>query len=185
MGYGIVRADSFTFTAFDTFVLVYIGLAVDHGDSTFGADFVAGMRHTPHASVGYFIFIDRAGIAGGRNHLHQRRFIIFLGNIALFQSLGHMHRNILRAQAQSHCQTKLLTDNRPFPINTFPINRFRMVHNLIGQRFHIVNQVFRMIRKGRDFLKYTSPDFSDLCLNSSHTLLHHKVQSLCSYSIFT
>ena len=97
----VIRTDRFAFSTFDTFLLVDDRLAVDHGNSAFGADLHTGMRHAAPAHIGDNIFIWRTGRAGRGDHLHKRRFIIFLVDIAGRKTVGKMHRLIFRAERKS------------------------------------------------------------------------------------
>ena len=115
--------------------------------------------------------ILRACVAGRWDNLHQRRFIIFFPDIALFQPLGQMPGTltVLRAQTHAHGQADTLTDNRAVTIDAFPIPGFFIIHNLVGQCLHIILQIHRIICQVRDFLKNPASALSDRCIDSSHT----------------
>ena len=171
MGNGIVWTDSLTLSAFDTFLLINIGLPVYHRNGSSGTNLIAGMCHTPHTFVSHFISVDRTGIAGGRNDLHQRGFVIFFVNITLFQSLCHMYRHIFRSKAHTHSQPQSLTDNGSLSVHTLPVCGFRVVYYLIRKRLHIVNQIVRMICQTGNLPENSPSDFSHLCIDSSHKRL--------------
>ena len=86
----IIRADFTTFSALNAFLLINNRLAVFHRDRALGTDTLTGMRQTSHTGAGHLVTVLRAGIACRRNDLHQRGFIIFFINIALFKSLCQM-----------------------------------------------------------------------------------------------
>ena len=79
------------------------------------------MCKATHTFVCHFIAILRAGIAGRCDHLHERRLIIFLVNIALLHALTDLHRLVLRAQRHSHRKPRALADNLALPIDVVPI----------------------------------------------------------------
>ena len=83
---GIIRTYGFTFSAFDTFILINTGFAIDHGNGALGTGLHTWVSHTASAHVADNIFVGRAGRTGRRNYLHKGRFIIFFINIAGFQS---------------------------------------------------------------------------------------------------
>ena len=184
MGNRIIRADGFTFPASNALLLVDHGFSLLHTDGPSGTDLPAGMGHTPHTFIRNLIFIFRTGIAGRRDHLHQRRFIIFLIDIALFQPLGHMHRRIFRTQREPHRQPDPLSYDCPLPVNAF-IFRFIIVNNLIGQSLHVILQIVGGICQICHFFKNASSDFTYLCIYSSHHEPSPSEQSLLFRIIFT
>ena len=166
----IIRADFTTFSALDTFFLINDRFPVLHGNRTLGADTLAGMCQTSHAGTGHLVTVLRAGIACRRNDLHQRGFIIFLINIALFQSLCQMSGmlTVLRAQAHTHGQTDALTDDRSVTINALPELRLFIVYDLIRQRLHIIFQIRGIVSQISHFLKYSSSPLSYRSIDPSH-----------------
>ena len=168
MADGVVRADSLAFTAPDTFFRINMGLPVHHRDRFLGAYFLAGMSHTAPAFVRNHVTVHRTGIACRRDHLYQRRFIIFLIDITLVQPLGQMDRHILRPEGKSHGHTDTFRYHRPLSVNTVPVSRGFRSYYFIRQGLHIILQVLRCICQIGNFLKHTPADLSYLSVNSSH-----------------
>ena len=172
---GIIGAYSLTFTALNAFLLINYGFAVHHSNGAFGTDALTRMGNTAHAGTGDLIFILRTGITGRRNHLHQRRFIIFLIDVAFFQPLCQMSRtlSVLRPETHSHGKTDTLPDNSPVTVNALKKLSLFIVYNLIGKRFHIILKTGGMICQIGHFLKHFPAFLSDRSVNSSHTHIKH------------
>ena len=78
---GVVRTNTFTLSALDTFFLINHRFSFYYRNCSFGANFLTGMSYTSSAHIGNFIHFCFTGITGRRNYLHQRRLIIFFINI--------------------------------------------------------------------------------------------------------
>ena len=157
----VVRADSLAFTAPDTFFRINMGLPFTIETASLGAYLLAGMSHTAPAFVRNHVAVHRTGIACRRDHLYQRRFIIFLIDITLVQPLGQM------GPAHSPAGGKV-----PWPygcvplpppslsVNTVPVSRGFRSYYFIRQGFHIILQIFRSICQIGYFLKNTPGGFA-------------------------
>ena len=135
----VIRTDRFAFSTFDTFLLVDDRLAVDHGNRAFGADLHTGMRHAAPTHISDNIFIGRTGRAGRGDHLHKRRFIIFLVDIAGRKAVGKMHRLILRAERKSMARRILSLATGALTVNTVTVFR-PFLNDLIWDSFDIMDQ---------------------------------------------
>ncbi len=137
---GVIGTHILAFPALDAFLLVNHGLAVHHGDSPLWAYAVARMGYAAHAGAGDFIMVLRAGIAGRGDDLHQRRLIVFLIDIALFQSLCQMAGmlSVLRPQAHAHGQADALSDNGPVAVYALPVQGLFIIYDFVGERLHVI-----------------------------------------------
>src|SRR5699024_7221470 len=108
LGDRIIGTDRFALAALDAFFLIDKRFPVHHGDRAPGTDLLAGMCQTALAYIADLIFILLAALARRGDDLHQRRLIIFLGNIARLHARGQMDRLVLRTEGQAHCQAEPL-----------------------------------------------------------------------------
>ena len=90
--------------------------------------------------VSEFIFVLLTAFTGRRNHLHQRRLIIFFGNITFLHSRRQMYRLVFRTQGKSHRKTKSLPNDRTGTIRTLSVLYRIIIDNLIRNGFHIFQQ---------------------------------------------
>ena len=90
----VIRTHRFTFATFDTFGLVNVRVSVYHRYGTFWTNQHAWVGNTALADIADFIFVGSAGCTGGRNHLHERRLIVFFVNIAGLDSFREMNGTV-------------------------------------------------------------------------------------------
>ncbi len=121
MRYRIVRTHGLALSALDALLLIDDRASVLHRDRSSWTDFIARVRKTAHTFVSHLVSVFRAGIARRRDHLHQRRLIIFLIDIALLHALADLHRLILRAERHSHRKPRALPDDLALPVYIVPI----------------------------------------------------------------
>ena len=168
----VIRTDGFAFSTFDTFLLIDDRLAVDHGNRAFGADLHTGMRHAAPAHIGDNIFIGRTGRAGRGDHLHKRRFIIFLVDIAGSKAVGKMHRLILRAERKSHCKTDPFAGDRALTVNTVTVFR-PFLNNFIWDGLDIMDQ--SLVRGLEPNLRDSCKNFMTYSFYRSVKISHHNI----------
>src|SRR5699024_3492231 len=130
--------DRFTFSALDAFFLVYVGTVIYHGDRVFWTDLLARMSQTSLTDIAHLVFILLTALARGWDHLHQRRLIIFLGDIACLHTRGQMDRLILRAKGKPHCQTQPFSYDGARAVCTLTVFLGIVVYDLIGNSLHII-----------------------------------------------
>ena len=165
-----VRTGGFAFPAFDTFSLVDDRLSrlfID-GDRSLGADRHAIARNTAAALIADLIDVILALVARRRNDLHERRFIVFIRNIARIQPARDMDGPVLRAQGHTHRKTDALGRNRALAIDALAVLRLFGRRYFIRDRLDVVIDVFRIIRDAGDFNKNLPAQLDDGCFQSSH-----------------
>ena len=106
----------------------------------FRADFRTRVGKAAFAHIAYFIFIILAGSTGGRDNLHQRRLIIFFGNIAGLDAISQVDRFVCRTQTHSHGKADTFRGNRTGTVNTVTVLRTIFRYDFIGNCFNIVDQ---------------------------------------------
>src|SRR5699024_8808597 len=124
---GVIGADRLTLSALDTFGLVDKGFPIHKGDGPLRTDLHTGVGQTALAHVADVVSLLLTGLAGRRDHLHGRRLIIFVGDIAGLSSRRKMDRLVLRAQGQSHGQPESLADDSPGSVHALPVLDLRVL----------------------------------------------------------
>ena len=131
---GIVRADALALAAFDALGLIDHGFSVDDGNGALRADRRAGMRHASAAVVRDLIHIGRTRRARRGNDLHQRRFVIFVRNVASAKAAGKVHGLIFGPQRKAHRKAHALRTDGALAPDALAVQRFIARRDLVRDR---------------------------------------------------
>ena len=169
VGDRIIRTGCFTFSAFYTFFLIDKRLSVLHRDRALRTDLHTWMGNTSAAHVADNVFVRRTGCTCRRDHLHKRRLIIFLIDIAGSKTVGQMDRLAFRAKRKPHGETDSFACNGPFSVNTLTVLG-SFTDDIVRDGFNIMDQAF--VRRFKSGLCHFSinlvSDLSDWGIIISH-----------------
>ena len=175
----VVGTGCLTFAAADTFFPVDHRFSVHDGNRVLRTGRHARLSDAATALIAHLINVVLARVAGRRNHLHQRRLVILIGNIALIQPAGKVHGLIRGAQGHAHGKAHPLRRDRPFAVDAFAVLGHLGGRNGIGNRFDIVVNFLGggLVSDLRHFFEYLVSEADDGSFQSSHKclLLLHRI----------
>ena len=179
---GVIRAGRDTPAALDARILVDDGVSGRHGDSLFGAYLDARMFQASLASIGDKDPVHRAGIASELDDVDERGFVVFFGDHALVDTLGHfvVFRDFPDGKAHGNAQP--LADD-------LALKEYIGAHGSHLARYDLIRKIVQRLRSfiavghtgdlGEDFLPQVALGGSDtsqgshlLCSLSAMVLRH-------------
>ena len=171
VGDGVVRAGSLALAALDALLAVDDRSAVlADGDGALGADRHARARHAAAALVAHFIDVVLALIASRGNDLHERGFVIFVGNIARIQPRRDVDGPVLRAERHAEGEAHALGSDGALAVDALAVLRHLRRGDGVrdGLDGAVDVLVIHKICDLGDFDKDLSSQFGDRSIDTSH-----------------
>ena len=169
----LVRASCLALAALDALVLVDDGFSrfSVHGDRALGTDRHAIARNTAAALIADFVLIFFASVACRRNDLHERRFVITVGNVARIQPVRDMGGTILRIERHTHRKADAFGGDGALTINALAVHRRLRRRDLVRDLFQIARHIFRFECNFCDLDEDLPSQLFDRSFQTSHSLL--------------
>ena len=178
---GRVRADLSALSAFDAEVLVDMGLLVHERDGLLWAYLATRMGKTALAGIRDLVDVVLTGVAGKLDDVDEWRLVVRdVVDLRLIKAVGDAPRLLHSLQRESHGKADALPDDGALQKDALSIGgditwqdlKRQLVKGIVYLLTIHLGLVTHSIANLRNLSKYLTSNFSQICVDSSHSTRH-------------